>query len=430
VELGDIPLGGRAPARFAGLVTDTETHVKSADELAAARCGPGNQVIRVVEDIEGAATVVLRPGQRLVGDGTSIGFAAGQEGVRLVRDNEVRGLRIGVEPGLRALHNATTEADLGVLALRDLRVVGQVQILAQDATVAGRITVSAVDIEAADCLQRTEVSAYGLVGVRQGAFTLWNRQPLDSSVLDVSIDGLSMGRAGAPVRGAGVVISGAGDPTGRMDPQRPPVGRVRLSFLDVGEIHTDGHIEPGTADRIAGGVMVLYGVEAGSVRHHGTVTTYGTNDMVIDNWGDVHRWHCEALTSHGPSGVGVVNFGVIEELTVAGAITTYGTGARGLNVYLGHIGVADLRRIDTHGDAAIGVQVSRPVGRLVVRDGIHTRGGEGPSLVLGEIVQLSATALSVLEGGDIGELRLGGGLHSAQTGALQVSGRVGALTMI
>ncbi|GLH95293.1 hypothetical protein Pa4123_05650 [Phytohabitans aurantiacus] len=393
--------------------------------MAAAVADPDSEVVRVLADIEDAGPVLLRPGQRLVGEGTQIVFRPGCDGVRLVRDNEVRGLRLRAAPERRAVYNATTEADLGVLALTDLRVVGQVQIVAEGATTTGQVSIRELDLEAADTLERTLIDGYGVVSVRQGALTVWNRQPSDGSVLTARIEGVRVGRESAPVRGAGIVVSGAGDPSGRMVPQPVPAGRVRLSMLDADEVFADGGVEVGTADLIAGGVLVLFGVEAELVRLRAAVITYGVNDMVVDNWGDVERWQCAALTSHGASAVGVVNFGVIGELTVAEPITTYGTGARGLNVYLGHIGTADLHSVDTHGDAAVGIQISQPVRRLVVREGVRTRGGSGPSLVRGEIVELSATALSVLEGGDIDELRLGGGLDAAKASALQVRGRIG-----
>lgn len=45
------------------------------------------------------------------------------------------------------------------------------------------------------------------------------------------------------------------------------------------------------------------------MRNRGPVVTYGVNDMVLDNWGNVDRWIVEQkLTSYGPSGIGFVNF--------------------------------------------------------------------------------------------------------------------------
>ena len=47
-------------------------------------------------------------------------------------------------------------------------------------------------------------------------------------------------------------------------------------------------------------------------------------------------------------------------------------------------------RITTHADGAVGVQTSKPVGRLAVRRGIETFGGTGESLVKGVVTTLSA----------------------------------------
>ena len=41
------------------------------------------------------------------------------------------------------------------------------------------------------------------------------------------------------------------------------------------------------------------------------MTTYGPNDMVLDNWGTVDRWISDdKVTSFGSSGIGFVNFGI------------------------------------------------------------------------------------------------------------------------
>src|SRR5437016_9286640 len=56
--------------------------------------------------------------------------------------------------------------------------------------------------------------------------------------------------------------------------------------------------------RISGGVFVVSGAFVDSVRNGGPVTTYGPNDMVLDNWGMVGHWTTsEKVTSYGPSGI-------------------------------------------------------------------------------------------------------------------------------
>jgi hypothetical protein len=80
-------------------------------------------------------------------------------------------------------------------------------------------------------------------------------------------------------------------------------------------------------------------------------------------------------------------------------VETFGQGARGFNVYSGTIDRAEFDRIVTHADGAVGVQISQAIGTMIVRRGIETFGGEGPSLVKGAVQNLSAIALSIKPGG-------------------------------
>src|SRR6201987_4498081 len=113
--------------------------------------------------------------------------------------------------------------------------------------------------------------------------------------------------------------------------------------------------------------------------------------MLLDNWGAVDRWIAEGkVTSYGPSGIGFVNFGTLDRLDVSALIETFGQGSRGFNVYAGTVRSADFERIVTHADGAVGIQISQPVGQIMVRRGIETYGGTGDSLVKGVVVKLSA----------------------------------------
>lgn len=67
------------------------------------------------------------------------------------------------------------------------------------------------------------------------------------------------------------------------------------------------------------------------------------------------------MTSHGPSGIGFVNFGEIDRLDVQAPIETFGNGARGFNLYDGSLRHASFESIATHGDGSFGVQVSKPM---------------------------------------------------------------------
>jgi len=187
---------------------------------------------------------------------------------------------------------------------------------------------------------------------------------------------------------------------------------------------------PSTADQITGGVFTVYGAYVDVVRNRGPVVTYGVNDMVLDNWGVVDRWTAEAkITSHGPSGIGFVNFGIVHELKVNAPIETFGAGARGFNVYTGTVNLAEFDRVVTHADGAVGVQISQPIGRLIVHRGIETFGGTGPSLVKGVVVTLSAIALSIKPGGSAREIEISGGIKTNGAGVAPIE-QHGAITSL
>ncbi len=112
------------------------------------------------------------------------------------------------------------------------------------------------------------------------------------------------------------------------------------------------------------------------------------------------------VASHGPSGIGFVNFGAIDRLDVRAPITTSGVGSRGFNLYDGSLRHASFDSIATSGDGAVGVQVSKPLPVLEVRGDIRTSGGEGMSLVKGVQVRLKAIGFSVKPGANIGAVRV------------------------
>jgi len=372
----------------------------------------------------------LAPGQRLAGSGddATLVFAADVDGVGLTRDNEVVGMRIQAGPDRRAVFNDTTVDALGTIRLGAVTATGQVQILAGDRVRGGHVVVEGLDVAAADVRDHAERPALLGVGALQGAFTLWNRQPDSAVVVTAELRGLSAGRAAAPVRGSGVFVAGAVPGGGG--------GRLDVSVLETGPVFTDGGIAEGSHDRISGGVFVGYGAHVREVINNGSVTTYGVNDMVLDNWGVVDDWTaCAPLTSHGRSGVGFVNFGTITTLRVQAPVETHGIGARGFNVYRldgfadATIDTVEFDKITTHADAAIGIQIGQPIGRLTVHNGIHTEGGTGDSLVRGVITRLSAHALSIQPGGRVDTVEVGGTLASsgANVAAVDVRGEVGTM---
>jgi len=387
--------------------------VTTVAELVAATKDASVHQIVVSGELVGALHIRLSPGQTLRGDGDGahISFTAGIDGLELSSDNQVRDIGLTASDEKRAIFNDTRVASLGRIALRDVTTTGRVQILARGKVRGGHVKVRGLDIVAADARGETErPHGYG-VYVLQGAFTLWNMQSDEEAIVTADLAGLSAGRDGAPVRGSGIFVSGAGDKGGRLNVRR----------LETGAVYSDGGIAPGTPDQITGGVFTVYGAHVDVVRNRGPVVTYGVNDMVLDNWGVVDRWTADAkITSYGPSGIGFVNFGIVNEFKAKAPIETFGQGARGFNVYTGTVNFAEFDRVTTHADGAVGIQISQPIGRLVVRRGIETFGGTGPSLVKGVVISLSAIGLSIKPGGSAREIDISGGVKTNGAGVAPI----------
>lgn len=91
--------------------------------------------------------------------------------------------------------------------------------------------------------------------------------------------------------------------------------------------------------------------------------------------------------------------------------------------------LAEFERIVTHADGAVGVQISQPVGSIIVRNGIETFGGTGPSLVKGVMTTLSAIGLSVKPGGSAKTIEIRGGLttHGAGVAPIEQHGAIESL---
>ncbi|MET3922952.1 hypothetical protein [Arthrobacter sp. UYEF20] len=318
-------------------------------------------------------------------------------------------------------------ADLGTLRLANVTSYGQVYLSAEGSVRAGRIEADGVHVAEADTRGRADRPTGFGVEALQGAFTLWNRQPDTAVVLTARLENISAGSAGAPVRGGGVFVGGHGDTAGKADG-----GAVTVELLSTGDVFSDGGIAPGTPDLISGGVFIISGANAAEVLNLGTTTTFGQNDMVLDNWGAVENWTAKAkVTSHGPSGIGFVNFGDIGVLTVEAPIETTGLGARGFNVYDGSLNEAVFDSITTRGDGSVGVQVSRDLPKLTIKGSLSTSGGTGESLVKGVLMPLAAIALSVKPTGHIGSVDIGADISADGDGlaTVDLEGPVGSLAV-
>jgi hypothetical protein len=400
-----------------------EHTVSTAEELVNAISDKSIEVIRVKGKIMECPSLHLSPGQQLVGEGESIiEFKEGIDGIEVSRDNKIEGLTIVADPNHRAILNSSEVESLGTLNLHTVKTIGQIQLLATRSVQSGHVIAQNVDVIEADVRDRVDrPNGFG-VYVLQGAFTLWNQQTDSNVVITANLTELKAGRADKPVQGCGIFVSGAGNEGGRLE----------VDLLETGEIHSNGGIKKGTPDVITGGVFVVYGAYVKKVLNRGPVTTYGVNDMVLDNWGFVTEWIAEdRITSHGSSGIGFVNFNEIETIRVQSDIETTGIGARGFNVYDGSVKHAEFKRIVTRANASIAIQVSRPVGTLIVHEDIETFGAEGESLVKGVITQLSADGLSVKEGGTIDKVEIGGKIvtYGPNVRSLHVQGEIKSMTV-
>lgn len=401
---------------------DDVVTVSTAQELADALAA-GAQDIEVRGAINGAPGFTLPPGTRLRG-GT---LQFGARGVRLTSDNTLEDITILTADEEAAILNDTGVAHLGTLTLRNVTTRGQIVILAEDRVRAGHVQAENVRVITADVRGRFHRPHGFGVDALQGGFTLWNRQADPEVKLTAELLDISAGTEAEPVYGSGIFVGGHGDQDGHGDG-----GTVHVTQLRTGEVHTDGAIPAGTPDLISGGVFVISGATVDVVQSTGPVTTYGPNDMVLDNWGSVGTWTATAaVTSHGPSGIGFVNFGDIDTLDVRAPIVTTGNGARGFNLYDGTLRDARFQSIRTTGDGSIGIQISKPMGRLAVDGDVATSGGEGLSLVKGVQMTLKAIALSITAGGSVDALAIGGKLASGGTNVvtLEVEGRSGEVSI-
>ncbi|HEY8009959.1 MAG TPA: hypothetical protein VIE67_03075 [Rudaea sp.] len=394
----------------------------TADDLVAAAKDADAGPIVVRGLLTDVPSIRLAPGQTLQGENdlAEISFARGIDGLQLSSDNQVSGIRLDASPEKRAIFNDTGVDSLGRIRLAGVTATGQVQILARDNVRSGHVEVDGLDVVAADARAQSDRPAGYGVFVLQGAFTLWNMQADESVVISASLKGLSAGRAVAPVFGSGIFVSGAGFKG----------GRLVVSILETGAVYSNGMIPPGTPNQITGGVFTVFNAFVDLVHNLGPVVTYGVNDMVLDNWGSVDRWIVEEkLTSYGPSGIGFVNFGFVNEFKANAPVETFGQGARGFNVYTGTVNDAEFDRITTHADGAVGIQISQPIGRLTVHRGIETFGGTGDSLVKGVVLKLSAIALSIKPGGSAREIDIDGGVVTNGKGVapIEMLGSIGEL---
>ncbi|MDY3118406.1 MAG: hypothetical protein SOW18_02575 [Peptoniphilus sp.] len=357
----------------------------------------GERDIEVVNSIGAPKGFKLQKGQRIRGKDETIllSFING-DGIGLTGDNEVADLSIQTSPSARGIYLDSTEEDLGTIQLKNVTVTGMVQILMRGNNKRLDLEVDGLDIPFADARNYPERPMKYGVNVYQGAFTVYNFNPVEGSAIHFKGKGIRIGRKNSPVLGSGLFVSGFNDES----------GPVEVDYLETEEIYSNGMIPKGQPNLITGGLFIVYGAHAKKIVSKGSVETYGNNDMVLDVWGKVEEWIVEGeVTSYGSSGIGFVNFGTVEKFKANKQIATYGLGARGFNQYDGTIGEAYFESIKTTGDGSIGMQFSKPVGKITVGE-VRTTGSTGQTLVKGEIMELAADGISVLKGGEIRSLEI------------------------
>lgn len=125
--------------------------VSTLQELIDAMEDKENEVIHVKGKITGSPSLYLSPGQQLVGDGNSIiEFKERADGIEISRDNTIDGLTFIVEPTRRAIYNKPDEESLGTLSLKNIKTIGQVQIVATGTIRSGHVVAQNVEVIKAD----------------------------------------------------------------------------------------------------------------------------------------------------------------------------------------------------------------------------------------------------------------------------------------
>ncbi|MES2006062.1 MAG: hypothetical protein V4450_16205 [Bacteroidota bacterium] len=394
-----------------------KTKISSLIDLMKALNNAAPQNLELQTSILCPYSIVLPVGFSLTGadkESCIISFT-NSDGIGLTANNEIANLTIQTNPNHRAIYALSNHPDLGVLALKNLTVSGQVQILTRAGTNKTKLVADNIDIVACDARRYSEQPQKYGVNVYQGAFTVYNFNSNPDSVINASLTNISLGRKGAPVIGTGLFVCGFGDNG----------GWVMADKITTGDIYSNGMLPFGQPDMITAGVFIVNGTKVKNITHHGSVTTYGVNDMVLDTWGQVEKWVAEKpITSYGPSGIGFVNFGTVTEFEAKDKIETFGLGARGFNQYDGTVGKASFHSITTHGNGSIGMQFSKPVGIIEVKNDVVTNGSEGDTLVKGVIVSLPADAISVKAGGVIKQLKIAGSIitHGSNVHSYHVEG--------
>ena len=378
-----------------------KTKITTLLELLKAISENVPQILEVQGSILSPHSITIPEGYQIIGKNMESCIVSfnNSDGFGVTHSNTISNLTVMTKRTNRAILYRCGISDMGNLVFENLHITGQVSIIVRQGT--DRINLYGNNIHIISCDSRhysEQPQKYG-VNVYQGAMTVYNFNSDPNSQIDCKLTNISIGIKNAPVIGSGIFVCGFGDEG----------GKVNLEALTTGAVYSNGMLPYGTADIITAAVFIVYGVEAKIVEHHDEIVTYGVNDMVLDAWGKVEKWvsHCSVI-SYGPSGIGFVNFGTVKDF-LAQDIITYGLGARGFNQYDGTVENIKFKSITTYGDGSIGIQVSKPIGNMIIEENVATYGSVGNSLVKGVIMKLAANAVSIFDqGGKIESLTVNG----------------------
>ncbi len=281
-------------------MADVITCVKDAVSLQEAIRQKATS-IEVEGRITDLSSLKLPSGTHLrgAGRGAELHFREGQPGLMLSADHHVAGLRLVTDETQVALGLADDADDLGTLVISDIRTIGRVHLEASQAR-RGDLKLNDIHVEQADArLAAHRPGGFG-VEVLLGGLTVYNSSKDRASQWTVEARNLSGGSKEQPLRGSGVFVFGGWFIPVDADMSQAPAptaegGTIELTLLTTGEVHSDGGIPKGIGNLITGGVFVGSGVHARKVVNESTTTTYGPNDMVLDNWGKVEFLGREGL---------------------------------------------------------------------------------------------------------------------------------------
>ncbi|GAK30817.1 hypothetical protein WOSG25_050890 [Weissella oryzae SG25] len=323
------------------------------------------------------------------------------DGLGLTKNNTIADLNIQTSIENRAIFLTNKSGDLGKFTFKNLMLTGQFSFIARNNFEKADVEIDGIDIIAADARRYLEQPQKYGVNVLQGALTVYNFNSNENSKINLAAKNVSIGRRNAPVIGSGIFIAGFGDEG----------GRTEVSTLETKAVYSNGKIPVGVSDFITAAVFIVNGTFAKSITHNGEIATYGVNDMVLDTWGKVDTWESnDQVISYGPSGIGFVNFGIVNNFIMHAPLKTFGQGARGYNQYDGTLKNGIFDSISTYGDGSIGIQISKKVGSIVIKNDITTHGGLGNSLVKGVNILLPAYAISIKNAGEVDDIEINGSL--------------------